>query len=68
MNLLSQLIMNTCLFYDSPTCVRDLHYCVRDNFKIEWFEDIRKEDEVLLPLMINYCLPEIKNEPKPIFE
>jgi len=62
MNLLSQLIMQACLFYNSETCVRDLHYCVRDNYGIEWFSEIRKQDEELLPKMIDYCLPEIKEE------
>lgn len=60
MNLLSQLIMHTCLFFDSPTCVRDLHYCVKENYSIQWFDEIRKQDEILLPKMIDYCLPVVK--------
>jgi predicted thioesterase len=55
MNLLSQLIMHTCMFYDSQTCVQDLHYCVRDNFQVEWFEELTKNEELLTPLMIQFC-------------
>lgn len=68
MNMLTVLIMRTCMYWDSETCIQDLHWCIRDNYNVQWFDEIRKQDEILLPKMIDYCLPEIKHEPNSVFD
>ena len=45
MPLISKLIMNLCLAYTSPTCVEELHVCMRDDFQVNFWDELSPEEE-----------------------
>ena len=55
MNLLSILIMNICISTIDPKCVEKIHVCVRENFELNWFDDLTWQEELVLPVQINWC-------------
>ena len=52
MNLISQLIMQA----SSPDCVETLHVCMRDEFKINFFDELAWQEELVLPVQIEWCV------------
>ena len=55
MPLISKLIMNLCLAYTSPTCVEELHVCMRDDFQVNFWDELSPEEEKELPWKLRYC-------------
>lgn len=55
MNLLSQIIMNVCMMQSSDKCVERLHVCVRENFGLEWFEELTWQEELVVPVYVEWC-------------
>ena len=56
MNLISQLIMQVCMLASSPDCVETLHVCMRDEFKINFFDELTWQEELVLPVQIEWCV------------
>lgn len=55
MNLLSVIIMNICMLSSDQKCVEKLHVCVRDNFNINFYDDLTWQQELVLPVQIEWC-------------
>jgi len=60
MPILSQIIINICMLTADPKCSETLHVCVRDTFKINFFDTLTEKQEHALPFMVNYCEAERK--------
>lgn len=60
MPLISQLIMQICMLTASPTCVREMHVCMRDTFEVNFWDEFTTEEELRLPYQLQYC--EIERE------
>lgn len=64
MPLLSKLIMQICMANPGPTCVEDMHVCMRDVFAVNFWDELSPEEEIKLPYQIEYCEGEMKREQK----
>ena len=62
MPLLSKLIMQLCIYSANPTCVEQIHICVRDVFQINFWDELTPEQEIKLPYQIEYCEGEMVRE------
>lgn len=56
MNLLSILILELCLSSTRPNCVEVLHVCVRDKFQVNFFDKLTWQQELVLPVQIQWCV------------
>jgi hypothetical protein len=55
MNLLSKLIFNLCMVTVDQNCVERLHVCMRDNFQVNFYDDLTWQRELVLPVQLQWC-------------
>lgn len=62
MNLISILIMNLCTYNTNPKCVEEMHVCIRDNFSINFYDDLTWQQRLVLPVQINFCKEKLSEQ------
>lgn len=55
MPLMSKLIIQICLTSPNPTCVVDLHVCMRDVFEVNFWDELDRPAKAILPWQLVYC-------------
>lgn len=55
MPLLSILIMNLCTLNQDAKCVETMHVCMRDNFSVNFYDDLTWQQELVLPVQVEWC-------------
>lgn len=55
MPLLSKLIMQICMANPGPTCVEEMHVCMRDTFAVNFWDELDRPAKAILPWQLVYC-------------
>lgn len=55
MTLLSVLIMNLCTIVQDGKCVEKMHVCMRENFNLNFYDELTWQQELVLPVQIKWC-------------
>jgi hypothetical protein len=56
MSILTSLIINICMLSTDPKCVETLFVCMRDNFEINFYDDLSWQQELVLPTQLKWCV------------
>lgn len=62
MPLISEIIMAICMASNVDKCVEKMHVCMRDNFQVNFYDQQSWQQELVLPVQIEWCEEQVKTK------